>query len=174
VPRGRQFASRGPQRQYIWSDIIVATGGQTQGGGKTVGTFAPIGVETSGVTLVRTRGHGMLHFDPANIADLMHAGFGLGVYSSDAFGIGATAMPGPVTDADYDWIWHSIYTLGPASVSTELDDVITGNVAFEVDSKAMRKLKPNQTIGWMVEGAVVNGGGVFDFSVAVRQLFKLG
>ncbi len=115
----------------------------------------------------------MLHFDPTAIDDVFTVGIGLAVFNSDAFGQGAASLPGPLTDADYDWIYHRLVQF-TVHTATESDDSIMQNVQIEVDSKAMRKIKPNQSIGWMVEGLIVSGGGTFDGAIVARHLFKLG
>ena len=171
MPRARTFR-QGPQRSFIWSDILVDSFVVGLGSAKVAGTAT--GLIVSGVTLIRTRGHLNVHFDPASIGDVIQVAVGLGIYSSDAFAVGSTALPGPITDADYDWIWHNVMTMGPAFSATETGVDILSNKWVEVDSKAMRKLKPNQTVGWMLEALVLSGGGTVDIAVAARQLFKLG
>ena len=83
-------------------------------------------------------------------------------------------MPGPLSDADYDWIWHSVFALGPSISNTETETALGSNRPFVVDSKAMRKLKPNQVVAWVMEGELQNGTPTFDANVACRMLFKLG
>jgi len=175
MARAHGFRTSAPQRQFVWSDILVRGAGATNGAAKTTGGVEALGVSIGGgVTLIRSRGTAIVHFDPTSIGDLMMVGLGLGVYSSDAFAVGSTAMPGPLSDADYDWIWHQVFTFGPAFSATEDGNDIGENLVIEVDSKAMRKIKPNQAIGWIAEGDILSGGGTFDFSVVSRMLFKLG
>ncbi len=171
----RRHVGSAPQRQFVWSDILTSMSVEALLGAptKSVGTNLGVGIG-GGVTLIRTRGWASFHFDPTSIADTFNVGIGLGVYSSDAFTIGATAMPGPLTDADYDWIFHTTLVFGPAFSATEDGTNIRNNHWLEVDSKAMRKIKPNQTIGWIAEGDVLSGGGTVDLSVSTRYLFKLG
>ena len=163
------------QRQFIWSDVLthLAAVAFTV---KIAAGASSTGLETGGgLTLIRTRGMYSFHFDPTSIADVVQWGLGLGVFTSDAFTIGVTAMPGPLTDADYDWIYYKTGVFGPASSGTESEDSLTQNTGYlEVDSKAMRKLKPNQTLGWVAEGIVLSGGGTLDMNVSARHLFKLG
>jgi len=133
-----------------------------------------LGVSTSGSTLIRTRGTGLVMFDAAATNNVVLFAIGLGIFSSDAFAVGAGSLPGPITDAGYSWVWHRLFSLGPALDGTQNVQNIGQNIPFEIDSKAMRKMHPNETMGFVAEGLVINGGGTVDFSVAVRQLFKLG
>ena len=160
-------------RQFVWSNIISSLITTSLGTGKAVGTS--IGVASGGgVTLIRTRGNLSLHLDPTAIGDATQVGVGLGLYTSDAFAAGAASMPGPLTEVDYDWIFHTVLVLGPSFTATEDGTNILHNLWVEVDSKAMRKLKPNQVLGWIVEGAFLAGSGVVDIGISARHLFKLG
>ena len=162
----------GPKRQYIWANIVTHMFSVGLGAAKSAGVG--LGLSTLDViTLIRSRGTLSVHFDPTSIADVLKVGVGLGIYSSDAFGIGATAMPGPLSDADWDWVWHKTLLLGLAHSATEDGTNILNNLWIDADSKAMRKMKPNQTLGWMVEGEVTSGGGTFDVGVSCRHLFLL-
>jgi len=170
-----RFVSRsgGPKRQYIWSNILTHIGASGMTGKNAAGLTALGMALTSTITLVRTRGYARVHFDPTATSDVMQFCMGLGVFSSDAFTVGVTALPGPLTDADYDWIYFNTLLFGPALGATELEDSRWQTAEFEIDSKAMRKIKPNQTIGWVFESVILNGGGTMDANVSARHLFKL-
>jgi len=170
----RRFqGTRAPQRQFVWSNILTSISLVANSGSKAVGTGVGL-TSAGGLTLIRTRGWASFHFDPASIADSLQVGIGLGIYSSDAFGAGAASMPGPISDADYDWVYHTTFVLGPTFTATEDGTNILHNLWTEVDFKAMRKMKPNQTLGWIAESLVLSGGGSVDLSVSARHLFKLG
>jgi len=164
---------KGPLRQFIWSDILTRLAAVSISG-KIASGLGALGVATAGgITLIRTRGRVLYHFDPANISDVVMVALGLGIFSSDAFAAGAVSMPGPITDADYDWVWHNAIVFGPSFEAAESNTSIVGNVNIEVDSKAMRKMKPSQTLGWIAEVSIISGGGTVDLSVVARHLFKI-
>ena len=169
----RVFTQRST-RQFIWSSIVLRSAGIALGTAKSTGGVSALGVTTSGATLIRTRGMMQIHFDPTSIGDTFQWAVGLGIYSSDAFAAGAASLPGPLSDVDYDWVWHKIGAFGPSFSATEDGTNIRNNLWIEIDSKAMRKLKPSQTMGFMVEGIILSGGGTIDFGMSARQLFKLG
>ena len=176
MARPRQIVSRGKRRQLIWSSVIVrAAGLALSSTAKFTGSLGGLGVTSGGgATLVRTRGQGIVHFDADAIADVALLGLGLGIFSSDAFAQGAAALPGPITEVDFPWVWHSVYSLGPVVTATANEESLIQNIPFVLDSKAMRILKPSETMGFVAEVLVTSGGGTVDFSVAARQLFKLG
>ncbi len=161
-------------RQFAWSTVVIRSAG-TLASGKSTGSAVAVGVnDLQSSTLIRTRGLLSVHFDPTTIADILQFGVGLGVYSDDAFVVGQTAMPGPLSDAGFDWVWHKIVTFGPTFTATEDGTNILHNLWVDVDSKAMRKVKTNQSVAFIVEAVVLSGGGSIDYSVSARQLFKLG
>ena len=163
----------GARRLNLWSNILSDAQRAVLTAGKSAGTIAT-GVQIGeSLTLVRTRGQLAIHFDPTSIADVVQVGVGLGVYASDAFAAGAASMPGPLSDAGWDWVYHKLFMFGPAFTATETGDSIVDNIQMEVDSKAMRKLKDNQVLGWMFELIVISGGGTVDIAVTARHLFKL-
>ena len=167
--------SRSPQRQFVWSDIITHLSLVGISAAKVAAGTSALGVATGGgITLIRTRGNLSVHFDPTTVADVVDLGIGLGIFSSDAFATGQAAMPGPLSDADYDWVYHNVFVIPPASTNTETETSLNQNMNVVVDSKAMRKMKPNQTLGWIAEASVLNGGGSWDLGVSARHLFKLG
>ena len=118
-----------PKRQYIWSDVFTRLADSGMVSEKVSAGLSGLGLTTGGgVTLIRTRGQLTVHFDPANIDDVVLFGASLGVFSSDAFAIGQTALPGPVSDADYDWIYHRLVTLGPVFTATESGNDLMQNL----------------------------------------------
>ena len=88
----------------------------------------------------------------AALSDGLNGAFGIGRVTNQAFSIGVTAMPGPVTDADWDgWLFHQFYTIrGKSTVASDLASP-SGSIRFDVDSKAMRKLKADDVVFGMVE-----------------------
>ena len=119
-------------------------------------------------TMVRNRG-AVVHRPTALAADIEYSGaFGVGVVSAQAFAIGITALPGPWSDADWSgWmVWRSF--AGAFDVTSDISRILLHTV-LEVDSKAMRKIGPNDIVVTMAESAT----GGFDIFDGVRQLLKL-
>jgi len=170
----RAFQQRGSSRQPIWSTVVNRLASAAIGSGKTTGTLAGLGTATAGATMIRTRGQALIHFDPTSIADVFLVAFGLGIFNADAFAVGITALPGPFSDVGWPWVYHKIVLFGPAVSATESEVAIGQNLWVDVDSKAMRKQRENETLGWVAEGSILSGGGTFDIAIASRHLYLLG
>ena len=159
--RGRQ----GPQRLTQWVGpaaqgyIAVASTGAT--------LVASAAFEES-VTLVRTRG--FVSILPTIVsADLDIVGaYGMAIVSQEAFAAGIASVPEPFTDSD----WGGWVVWGAFAYGFEFADA-TGvnfpNWSAEIDSKAMRKITPNEVIVTVVESQT----GGFSVSFNTRLLIKL-
>ncbi len=123
-------------------------------------------------TILRVRGYVTAAFDETKqVGDTMRIIFGLGIVSSDAFTLGATALPNPGGQAEYPWLW---WGGGNLEAFVAAGEEAFGTTAFrlEVDSKAMRKVKPGQTLAWIVETAGVAGAPVTSINFGqTRVLF---
>ena len=90
------------------------------------------------------------------------------VVSDQAFAIGATAIPTPITDADSDlWIMHQYFaapfTFGSGTGFSNVSET------FTFDSKAMRKVPEGSRLIWSVEvGSTVGLSYLLQFAVLVK------
>lgn len=133
------------------------------------------GVESSVnsfLTVVRIRGWLQLFLTAHNTdGDGYFGAFGIGKVSEDAFNIGATAMPGPITDAGWGgWQYHqfiSVHTPDALLFGTE-----AATLNQDVDTKAMRILKSNEVIFAMIEVTEI-GIAVLQVHFDSRMLLKL-
>ena len=72
---------------------------------------------------------------------------GIGVVSADAAALGATAMPDPLAEPDYSWLWWYSTVVRNMSVTTEnLFAQGGGFTRKEINSKAMRKVGPREAL----------------------------
>jgi len=124
------------------------------------------------LTIVRT--HLSLSFistvEPS-VANHMLYGFGLCIVSEDAAGVGATAIPGPLTDDIWDgWFVHRQGLVSPG-VQGDGNGIISMDI--QIDSKAMRIFSPGNNMVGVLETVET---GVFSMTANLlsRQLFKLG
>ena len=98
---------------------------------------------------------------------------GMCVVSENAFGVGVTAIPAPITDIQWDgWIWHSSHG-HITSLSTTEEHRITGARIIPIDSKAMRKLKNTDVLVGVVQLGTEIGTATVDFSARTRLLVKI-
>jgi len=104
-----------------------------------------------GDTLVRVRGSLEAVIQSSNVAGSgFHCAIGIGIVNEMAFTVGATAVMEPITDADWDgWLYHRFFDLHVGDQTA--GDIQERPVQFEVDSKAMRKLKQDDVVFAIVE-----------------------
>ena len=157
----KQFVQRSRPMQKTWVGVnfgetaLTITQAALGGIGFTV---------SSSSTVLRIRGSLAFKATPDAITDDDVVGIGLGIVTSDALAVGGTSIPGPLGDPDWGgWIWHNFvpFLAGASSGINELDYRV-----IEVDSKAMRKMKVNESlalIGQLATGnysAIVVTGGL--------------
>jgi len=131
----------------------------------------------TGITIVRIRGGWSFRLTSIATVDdgFEHIGVGIGIVSADAFAVGVTAIPGPITDIGWPgWIYHEIVTGFHGNSTTES----WGNAGSTfhrgvIDTKAMRKIGVNETIVGVFEVGVESGTVVAEFAARTRMLTKL-
>ncbi len=125
-------------------------------------------------TIVRIRGMFHVFLEAAAAAgDGFLGAMGIALVNSDAFAAGVASVPGPLTDAHWDsWIWHSFFDV--RALTTTLADGVNAQAAsvrLPVDSKAMRKWDPAETLVGMFE-VVESGTAIITVSGDTRILLK--
>jgi len=168
VARRRSFSHRGGGNHRLTQWVGPAAQGyiSVTGGGASLISFVSF---ESPLTLIRTRGHTSIQ--PGSFsADLNIIGaVGMAVVSTEAFLAGVASIPEPFTDADWGgWmVWRSFSMHLDVQSAAGFD--ANSALEFEVDSKAMRKVTPNETVVIIAESFA----GAFDISTPWRQLIKL-
>ena len=117
---------------------------------------AGFGLGSAG-TIVRTRGLLGVHLVTSGATLAWDGAFGIAVVSATALTTGITAIPGPFTDADWSgWFVHQFiagrFDFDDSTGARRLD------WSWEIDSKAMRKVKGDEAIvlvGESRSGAIV-------------------
>jgi len=89
-------------------------------------------------------------------ADDCNVGFGLAVLSSDAVALGATAVPEPLGDPEYPWIYWASHTFSFNSATVD-NGSPNMSVRKAFDVKSMRKVKPSESLVGVVQ--YVDGAG---------------
>ena len=119
-------------------------------------------------TAVRLRGQVSIAPN-AFTADLNIVGaIGLGIVTAEAFAAGVGSIPEPFNDADWGgWLmWRSFSYRFEFASAVGVD---FPNWNFEVDSKAMRRISPNEVAVIIAESQ----SGAFVISTPLRMLVKL-
>ncbi len=170
IRRGRSSFGRGKKRQTDWGLHIFSTGFATIANNSKVlaaGTLFSSLVTSFPATIVRTRGQVVFASDQVAGAESPMMALGIQVVSNVAFGLGITAISGPLTNA-VDDAWFVLQALQHRFEGTGQGPVYR---SIEIDSKAMRKVEPTDAPAIVFEnGAAV--GGLVAFNL--RFLFKAG
>ena len=186
--RGSRFprtSGRSQRRKTSWS---VGPQSGTEGIPATtisssISAVGGVGVAVleDGLTLVRTRGEAVLQLVTAAAAGDGFAGaLGIANVTSNAIGVGITAVPTPITDDNWDgWLYHRFFALISsgaitANAATDTDQVLptSGSLRFEIDSKAMRKVNSDTSLIFVIQVSLVGTASMF-WSANSRMLFKL-
>jgi len=149
----------GTERQPVeWSNIPASNISQASdataiGGNLTTDTR---------FTIRRIRGSFIVRLDGTLAAgDNIRVGIGLIKANADAITLGATAMPDPLGETDAPWLYYyqTNLTMVAAATSATWDQNTAGPgfVRVDVDSKAMRILRPREGIIWVVQVGNVTG-----------------
>ena len=157
MPLRRAFAARGGSRGKTidykqWTFIPGVSQGIT-GNGTFIGSFLSFGVPA---TILRVRGVSRVSFLPTGLTaeDECTVVFGLGVFSTDAVTAGAGSLPDPSAEPEYPWMWYGEAQM--YSPSANFGDAMV-QVALEVDTRAMRKVKPGESLAMVGQYVDVTG-----------------
>ena len=102
---------------------------------------------------------------------MMVVTFGLGIVSTDAATLGATALPEPNGDCEYPWLWWGeIFLQAPVANAGLISGFGTYAQRLEVDSKAMRKVTNKETLLWVAETSGVVGAPAVDITFGSTRI----
>ncbi len=170
--RGLLPASGSNRRQTGWS---VGPGSSVPVGVSASGSLilgSGVGANIQGLTLIRVRGHVELVLRLAGASEGFTGAIGICLVTDDAFAIGITAMPTPVTDMEDDiWLYHRFFSVHAGAV-TATAALARISESWEVDSKAMRKTPQGTTLAAVFEATEV-GTSIIDVTFQSRLLDKL-
>ena len=167
--RGTEMADRfrGPRMAKHWHVIpgvsISLTGDATFAGG---------GLSLDGpFTVVRMLGEYIVSSDEVapvanDEADVCCA---IGVVSSDAFAVGASAMPDPVAEPDYPWLFWASHPMFFPNSSLEGSGA-SRSVRRSFDIRSMRKMKPRETLAMVIQYADTAGVPPLQFAAAQTRV----
>ena len=111
----------------------------------------------SGVTIMRMMGEYGLSLSAAPTAvDQILIAVGLGVISTDAFNLGATAVPDPAGEPEYPWLYWAQHSFEFSTASLDPNAAIA-NLRHSFDVKSMRKMGAGQSLAWIAQYVNVIG-----------------
>ena len=165
--------ARGPRRVPEWGGVLVRSRLLALSTSQSLGAVTIGAAFTQKATLVRIRGMANVQLDPSAIADTMIVGLGILIVRTTAFIAGAASMPSPLDDIESAFLYHKIFTLGPSLTAGEVGEELNSNLNVEIDSKAMRKVGPDDTLGIIWDGIQLAGTPTADCVCAIRNLVLL-
>ena len=147
---------RGPRMAKNWDTLgqpstpIVLTATVT---GVDAGTLA----RDESWTVIRMIGEYLIVPAGAPVAgDHCSVGVGIAVVSSDAVAVGGSAMPDPLVDLGYPWLYWKAHMFNFQDSSGDIGGRGTA-VRVPFDIKTMRKVKPQETLAFIFE--YIDGAG---------------
>ena len=155
MPLRRGYSLRSPSRRrsthWGFGPGDNAVNAITGDGVTFLGSGIILSTETQ-ATIVRLRGSLVAYLTATSAAnDGFHCAIGVGLVSDEAFAVGVASIPGPLTEADNEiWMYHRFFDIHSPTATLASADV-SQSVAFEVDSKAMRKWDDDKTLVAMLE-----------------------
>ena len=144
--------------------------------GQTIFSASAV-VASDDVTVIRTRGELVLSLrSAAGAPDGFTGAVGICKVTSNAAGIGITAVPHPVTDIAWDgWLWYQFFFLraaiGPVA-DNEPSYPGSQFARYVVDSKAMRKANLTDNFIAVIE-VTESGTASIDARLDTRLLSKI-
>ena len=138
------------------------------------GTFLQSGIGSTPFTVLRMIGeYVIMPHEPPTVSDHAQVGIGIGVVSDDAFVLGSTAMPDPLDDVSFPWLYRGAHTFLFESTEQESGSVATA-IRHTFDVKSMRRLKAAETLALIVQYVDVVGAPPLKFAHAgIRVLVGL-
>ncbi len=179
MARRRDFA-RGAaaiksRRSTVWFSFPPQNATLAAAGGTLVASLNAGALALRPFTVIRTRLVVFASSDQSVASERFGWGLGMAVVSDQASAIGVTAVPTPITDLDSDLFFVHKLGIGEFELSTAVGEMkYAGDGAqYEIDSKAMRKVNPDEDVILSMESMVATVGEGSLVSVAGRMLVKL-
>ena len=166
----RRQARGGRRPDYQWTGLAVFVASTLSSTAANFMGSSGLGGNISG-TIARVRGDLSVYLDVGAADESAVAAMGLIVGNDDQVVTGSAAFPSPVIDLEADWLYHTFLSL--KSITGTQSDVLGGQVARrEIDSKAMRRIKPNDNLVCVGAVTIQSGAPTVDFMGAIRVLIQ--
>ena len=154
--------SRGLRQAKVWT--FLGNGLASFVGNNTV-SLSSVGFNNAN-TVLRMIGEYVILPDAATAdEDVAEIGVGIGVVSSDAAALGDTAMPDPVDEPDFPWLYWKCHLM--VFNQTGVDpNTLAGQGRWSFDIRSMRKVKPRESLIMVVQYVDVVGAPPLQFGAA--------
>ena len=166
------WASGGSRRKTAWGVGPQEPGASISTAGLTLWQLGSQAL-ADGLTVARVRGELMVNQTATTtIGDgfrsVVH---GICIVSENAFGIGITAVPTPLTDMAWDgWLWHHMEAGTRGFSVTELGVTPSESYRVVIDSKVMRKTRASDVLIGVTEVGTEVGTATLVLQAITRVL----
>ena len=92
-------------------------------------------------------------------------GVGVAVVSGDAATLGGTAVPDPIGEPEYPWLYWAVHPMAFESADVDSPSA-TASIRHVIDIRSMRKVKPRESLIIIAEYLDGNGAPPVDFHAA--------
>ncbi len=164
----KRMVRSGRKTDYLWANMADSNPAVDLAEG-AVGVGNTGLLSLSAFTIYRVRGTIGVQLDTSAVDERAVIQFGMALVSSAAFAAGGASIPSPVTEASYPWLWRGEVFISSLAEAAVVNDFLSQTI--KVDSKAMRKSKPDEALVLVAEvAASVDQGGSFDFVFSINSL----
>ncbi len=161
---------RGPRMAKSWDAL----------GGAAVTAFTGVSTAIEAGTLARDEAWTVIRTigeylivpgAAAQVNDHCRLGIGIGVFSTDAVVVGGTAVPDPLDDVGYPWLFWAAhrFIFGSSGVLEDFGGIGMATRRW-IDIKSMRKIKPSETLAIVFQYESDLGDPPMDMSASFRVL----
>ena len=147
--------SRGMRQRKHWHLLGDVTFNFTANATAILGSFSAAGNEP--YTVLRLIGELVCVAGAAGVtaADKAVIAVGVGIVTSDALAVGASAMPDPGGEPDFDWLWwYQAQMMYPVAAQV---GGAGEQARIRIESKAMRKVSPRQSVVLLAQYIDITG-----------------
>jgi len=172
----RRFPTRSKRQKVEWSgsiqnDLVAVGADATVIQTSSINLLAAMSEMTS-PTIVRIRGEFYALVTGGSASDDVLVGAGICVVSTKAAGVGQTAVPSPLTDLSFPWMWHHMSIMRQTPTPIQVAPTLQ-NIRIPIDCKAMRKvLSDEEELVNVVETSNAAGTATIVFAFQNRVLIK--
>ena len=170
----RRFAPMRQKRSTVWEGGSFNISVVTSGSSFISLVSEAILEQIVNPTIVRIRGEVLVTLlSSAAVPSSTFVFLGIKLASQAAFGASAVEVPG--TDIGSDWIWWktvALVLLTGGTVASPNGDGRNSNVRFEIDSKAMRKVRSNEQLVLVAQNIASESTTTVGIDGGVRVLLK--
>ena len=101
--------------------------------------------------------------------DQVQFSFGIAKVSGDAAALGSSAMPDPVGESDFPWLfWDSTVLHFAGTDPQSASPMAVFDRSYDI--RSMRKFKPREVLAWVVQYVNITGNPPITFAVGQARL----